>query len=171
MHTCPLGLFLEHWNSFSLFPFLITLVTLNHISSYWICVLVSGMKRPSLSLQSLTWLIIIIITTANSSHGVVCSEWVVVNEPVSHWSLSPLLFWSMFIDILHLLKIITGYRTQWTAEVSVFGTVNLWILFAYEISLEPLNGFVPNSHGRHVCSVAWMSLKVKVTRDKKNTFF
>jgi len=34
---------------------------------------------------------------------------------------------------------------------------------------EPLNGFVPNSHGRHVGSVTQMSfkVKVKVTRDKK----
>jgi len=27
---------------------------------------------------------------------------------------------------------------------------------------EPLNGFAPNSHGRHVWSVAWMNLEVKV---------
>ena len=32
----------------------------------------------------------------------------------------------------------------------------------YEISWEPLNGFVPNSQGRRVWSLAQMSLKVKV---------
>jgi len=42
------------------------------------------------------------------------------------------------------------YRMQWTAEGSVFGTMSLWIvLFVYEISREPLNGFATNSHGRH----------------------
>ena len=35
-------------------------------------------------------------------------------------------------------------------------------LYAYEISRELLNGFVPNSHGRRVWSLAWTSLKVKV---------
>jgi len=30
------------------------------------------------------------------------------------------------------------------------------------MSLELLNGFAPNSHGRRVWSLAWMSLKVKV---------
>jgi len=43
--------------------------------------------------------------------------------------------------------------------------------FAYEISLEPLNGFAPNSQGIHVWSLVRMSLNVKVkgqgTRDKK----
>jgi len=28
--------------------------------------------------------------------------------------------------------------------------------------MEPLNGFAPNSHGRRVCSLARMTLKVKV---------
>ena len=31
----------------------------------------------------------------------------------------------------------------------------------YEISLEPLNGFAPNSHGRRVWSLAWTTLNVK----------
>jgi len=35
-------------------------------------------------------------------------------------------------------------------------------LFVYEISLEPLNGFAPNSQGRRVWSLAWASLNVKV---------
>jgi len=42
--------------------------------------------------------------------------------------------------------------------------------FVYEISPELLNGFVPNSHGRRIWSLAWTSLKVKVTRDKNNIF-
>jgi len=36
----------------------------------------------------------------------------------------------------------------------------------YEISREPLNGFAPDSHGRHVLSLAQMSLKVKVKGQK-----
>ena len=48
-----------------------------------------------------------------------------------------------------------------------FGGVSLWFfLFVYEISPELLNGFAPKSHGRRVWSLAWMSLKVKVTRVK-----
>ena len=39
--------------------------------------------------------------------------------------------------------------------------------FVYEISLEPLNGFAPNSHERCVWS---MSLTVEVTRDKNGIF-
>jgi len=40
-------------------------------------------------------------------------------------------------------------------------------LFVYEIFREPLNGFALNSQGRRVSSLAWTSLKVKVTTDKK----
>ena len=45
----------------------------------------------------------------------------------------------------------------------VFVAISLWFfcLFVYEISLEPLNGFVPNSHGRRVWSLARTRLKVK----------
>jgi len=35
-------------------------------------------------------------------------------------------------------------------------------LFVYEISWELLNGFAPNSRGRHVSYLARMSLNVKV---------
>jgi len=59
-------------------------------------------------------------------------------------------------------------------EGSVFGAVSLWI-FVYEISREPLNGFVPNSHGRRVWSLAQTSLKVKVKgqghQEQKNGIF
>ena len=54
------------------------------------------------------------------------------------------------------------YRTQWTVEGSVFGTVSLWFLSVDEISLQPLNGFAPNSHGRRFWFLARASLKVKV---------
>ena len=39
-------------------------------------------------------------------------------------------------------------------------------LFVYEIYLEPLNGFAPNSRGRYASSLAWKSLKVKVKVQK-----
>jgi len=42
-------------------------------------------------------------------------------------------------------------------------------LYAYEISRELLNGFVPNSHGRRVWSLAWTSLKVKVKGQKSRS--
>ena len=61
---------------------------------------------------------------------------------------------------------VSYYRTQWTAEGSVFGAVSL----CNEISPEPLNGFAPNSHGRRVWSLAQTSLKVKVTWDKNGIF-
>ena len=48
-------------------------------------------------------------------------------------------------------------------------------LFVYEISLELLNGFAPNSHGRRVWSLirtSWRSRsKVKVTRYRKRHFW
>jgi len=46
-------------------------------------------------------------------------------------------------------------------------------LFLYEIYREPLNRFVPNTHGKRVWRLACKSLKskVKVTRDKKRHFF
>jgi len=53
------------------------------------------------------------------------------------------------------------YRTQWTRKL-LFLARSVCFLFVYEISLEPLNGFAPNSHGRRVWSVARTSLKVKV---------
>ena len=49
--------------------------------------------------------------------------------------------------------------------------LNFWhhqsvvFLFVYEISREPLNGFVLNSHGRRVSSLTWTSLKVKVNSE------
>jgi len=42
----------------------------------------------------------------------------------------------------------------------VRGTAAL-VLYVYEISREPLNGFGPNSHGTHVWFLARTSLKVK----------
>jgi len=44
----------------------------------------------------------------------------------------------------------------------LFLALSVTFLFIYEISREPLNGFVPNSQGRCVWSFAGMSLKVKV---------
>jgi len=78
-----------------------------------------------------------------------------------------LCFYDLFFSfIVHYdCAIYAQYRTQWTAEGSVFGTVSLFswfVLFVYEISREPLNGFAPNSHGRRVSSIAWTSLKVEV---------
>jgi len=63
------------------------------------------------------------------------------------------------------LSILVFYCTQSTAE-GLF----LALFFVYEISPELLNGFVPNVHGRCVWSLAWKSLKVKVTMDKKQHF-
>jgi len=48
-------------------------------------------------------------------------------------------------------------------------------LFVYEISAEPMNGLVPNSHRRCVWSLARTSLKVKVKgqghQGQKTAFF
>jgi len=43
----------------------------------------------------------------------------------------------------------------------LFLALSVTFLFVYEISPEPLNRFAPNSHGRHVWSIAWTGLKVK----------
>jgi len=43
-------------------------------------------------------------------------------------------------------------------------------LFVNEMSLETMNGFAPNSHGRCVWSLPGTSLKVKVTRGQKTAF-
>jgi len=40
-------------------------------------------------------------------------------------------------------------------------------VFLSEISQEPLNGFVPNSHGRRVWSLAWTSWRSRSPRTKK----
>jgi len=67
------------------------------------------------------------------------------------------------------------YRTQCTVVGSVFGVISLCFLFVYEISPELLNGYAPNSRGRHVGSLAWTSLKVKVKgqdhQGQKTAFF
>jgi len=43
----------------------------------------------------------------------------------------------------------------------LFLAPSVCVFFACEISRELLYGFAPNSHGRHVWSLAWTSLKVK----------
>jgi len=43
----------------------------------------------------------------------------------------------------------------------LFLVLSVTFLFVYKISREPLNGFVPNSQGRCVWSLAWTRLKVK----------
>ena len=66
---------------------------------------------------------------------------------------------------------VSFYRTHCTAEGSVFGAASLWF-FVYEISLEPPNGFAPNSHGRVFgpsLRQVWRST-VKITKDKKRHF-
>ena len=52
----------------------------------------------------------------------------------------------------------------------LFLAPSVWFLFMYEISLEPLNGLAPNSHGRRVLSLAQVSFKMKVTDDKNGIF-
>jgi len=44
----------------------------------------------------------------------------------------------------------------------LFLALSVIFLFVNEISLEPLNGFAPNSQGRHVWSLPRAILKVKV---------
>jgi len=55
------------------------------------------------------------------------------------------------------------YHTQSTAEGFVFCATSLvFFCFVSEISRELLNGFVPDSHGRRVWSLALTNLKDKV---------
>jgi len=53
------------------------------------------------------------------------------------------------------------HSLQWTAEGSVLAQSVLCFFFVYEISLELLNGFAPNSHTRRVWSLTRVSLKVE----------
>jgi len=55
---------------------------------------------------------------------------------------------------------VKGQRSQ--GQNGIFWPFQPLVLFMYEISREPLNGFAPYSHGRHVWSLARTSLKVKV---------
>ena len=73
------------------------------------------------------------------------------------------------VSLFHRATIIN--RTQWTAEGSVFWSrQSAFFVCVWNISRELLNGFVPNSHGSRVWSLARMSLKVKVTGDKNSIF-
>jgi len=72
----------------------------------------------------------------------------------------------------------TFYRTQWTAEGSVFGAISLWffcLCVKYSVSQDMLNGFAPNWHRRRVWSLARTSLKVKAKgqghQGQKTAFF
>ena len=67
---------------------------------------------------------------------------------------------------------------QVTVEGSVLvKSVCVFFLFVYEISLQPLNGFVPNSHRSRVSTLAWTTLKVDVKGERlrspgtKNSIF
>jgi len=70
-----------------------------------------------------------------------------------------------------------GERQIFTACSEVrkvlFLTLSVTFLFVYEISLELLNGFASNSHGRRVWSLARTSLKVKDQghQGQKTAFF
>ena len=54
------------------------------------------------------------------------------------------------------------YHMQWTAQGSVLAPSVCGFFCLYEISPEPLNGFVPYSHRRRVWSLPRTSLKVEV---------
>jgi len=94
---------------------------------------------------------------------------------------SSLLFSAVEVFRLHgtlIICVYNNYHKHWTVEDSDFGAVSLCFLFVYEISLEPLNGFAPNSHGRRFMvprsdefEGQGQISKVKVTRDTKTAFF
>jgi len=70
----------------------------------------------------------------------------------------------------HGRRVLSLARTSLKVKVNFSGlrAVYVWknifalVLFVHEISPEPLNGFVPNSHGRRIWCLAQMTLKVKV---------
>jgi len=73
-----------------------------------------------------------------------------------HRLLCKKLIWFDLIWQRHHWTVITAfyYRTQSTEESFVYGTVSLWCFGVYEISREPLDGFMPNSQGRRAWSLA-----------------
>jgi len=54
------------------------------------------------------------------------------------------------------------YRMQVLRKVLFLAPSVCFFLFMYEISLKPLNRFMPNSHERRVWSLTRTSLKVKI---------
>jgi len=60
------------------------------------------------------------------------------------------------------------YRTQVRRKV-LFLALSVTFLFVHEISREPLNRIAPNSQGRCVWSLARMSLKAKVIRQRSRS--
>jgi len=57
----------------------------------------------------------------------------------------------------------TACSELWKVLQVLFSSASVCgFLFVHEISPEPLNGFAPNSHGKRVWSLAWMSLKLSV---------
>jgi len=67
-------------------------------------------------------------------------------------------------DDLHMVQLMSlpAHHLLLYYRTHCFGAVSLCFLFVYEISREPLNVSVPNSHGRRVYSLARTSLKVNV---------
>ena len=60
------------------------------------------------------------------------------------------------------LSVLTIFTVRSELRTVLFLALSVTFLFVYEISREPLNGFAPNSQGRRIWSLAWMSLNVKV---------
>jgi len=97
--------------------------------------------------------------------------------PVQNWKI---LLKQSFIAHVPLLMMHSGYENMLeflmllttpcpycvfhavNCRMFCFGRHQSVFLFVYEISLKLLNIFAPNAHGRHVWSLAQMSLKVKV---------
>jgi len=63
----------------------------------------------------------------------------------------------MIISAINVITALSELR-----KVLLWSCLAVTFLFVYEISPESLNGFAPNSHGRHVWSLARTSMKVKV---------
>jgi len=68
--------------------------------------------------------------------------------------------WKIPVQCEIILSLIFTARSE--LHKVLFLSLSVTFLFVYEISPEPLNGFVPNSQGRLVWSLAWTSLNVKV---------
>jgi len=67
------------------------------------------------------------------------------------------------LQICYVIVIITVIFTTYSElHEALFLALSVTFLFVYEISPEPLNGFVPNSQGRRVWSLAQTSLKISV---------
>ena len=82
---------------------------------------------------------------------------------ISHHALCSLVWFSCKWVVIMFCYYVITVRSELHKVLFLVAVCDFFVcLFMYDISLEPLNGCAPNSHGRRVWSLTWMSLNFKV---------